>query len=210
MALVALSASYGAAGSRIGPTLAERLGVPFLDRAIPLAVAERLEVSFDDAAAHDGQASGSWLERMLSGFIGVASGVPAPLPADVFSSDDFRLATEEVLLHQASTGEGVILGRACALVLRERPEVLRVRLDGPEEARLEQAMRIQGIDRETARERMRQTDRARDAYVRHFYGADPRDMSIFHLVIDSTALPWDTVSRLVVTAARARGFEAGA
>src|SRR5205085_3553900 len=142
MALVALSASYGAAGSRIGPTLAERLGVPFLDRAIPLAVAERLEVSFDDAAAHDGQASGSWLERMLSGFIGVDSGVPAPLPADVFSSDDFRLATEEVLLHQASTGEGVILGRAAVVVLREDPRALRVRVTGPAERRVEQAMRM--------------------------------------------------------------------
>ena len=40
--LIALSAAYGAGGSIIGPALADRLGVPFLDRAIPLAVADRL------------------------------------------------------------------------------------------------------------------------------------------------------------------------
>jgi hypothetical protein len=63
--LVALSAAYGAGGSRIGPALAERLGVPFVDRAIPGAVAERLSVPLDDAAAHDEQTSTSWIERML-------------------------------------------------------------------------------------------------------------------------------------------------
>ena len=70
MTLVAISASYGAGGSRVGPALAERLGVPFVDRAIPMAVAERLDVSPDDATAYDEQAPGGWLERMLRGFIG--------------------------------------------------------------------------------------------------------------------------------------------
>ena len=39
MTLVTLSASYGAGGSRIGPELADKLGVPFVDRAIPVTVA---------------------------------------------------------------------------------------------------------------------------------------------------------------------------
>jgi cytidylate kinase len=50
---------------------------------------------------------------------------------------------------------------------------------------------------------MRQTDRARDAYVRHFYAADPRDPSIFHLMIDSTAIPLDDCVELIAGAARA-------
>ena len=106
MTLVALSASYGAGGSIVGPALAERLDVPFLDRAIPLAVADRLHVPYDDAAAHDEQVRTSWLERVLSGYVGGEAGVPAPLPADTFSSEDFRRATEEVLLQQAATGSG--------------------------------------------------------------------------------------------------------
>ena len=39
MTIVTVSASYGALGSEVGPRLAERLGVPFLDRAIPSEVA---------------------------------------------------------------------------------------------------------------------------------------------------------------------------
>ena len=64
--MIALSASYGAGGSVIGPALAARLEVPFLDRAIPLAVANRLHVPYDDAVAHDEQVSTGWLERVVT------------------------------------------------------------------------------------------------------------------------------------------------
>ena len=43
-ALVTISAAYGAGGSLIGPRVAERLGVRFLDRALPVSVADQLEV----------------------------------------------------------------------------------------------------------------------------------------------------------------------
>src|SRR4051794_4985849 len=39
--VVTIAALYGAGGSRIAASVAERLGVPFLDRAIPPAVARR-------------------------------------------------------------------------------------------------------------------------------------------------------------------------
>jgi hypothetical protein len=91
--LIALSAAYGAGGSIIGAALAERLGVPFLDRAIPLAVADRLEVSYDDAAAHDEKVGAGWLERVLTAFATGDPGVPTPLPDDALSADDFRRST---------------------------------------------------------------------------------------------------------------------
>ena len=104
MTLVALSASYGAGGSVIGSALAEPLGVPFIDRAIPLAVADHLHVPYDDAAAHDEQVSTGWLGRLLSGFVGGDVAAPVPHPADTVSADDFRRAAEEVLLAQAEMG----------------------------------------------------------------------------------------------------------
>ena len=39
--VVTIAALYGASGTIIGPRVAERLGVPFLDREIPEGVAER-------------------------------------------------------------------------------------------------------------------------------------------------------------------------
>ena len=95
----------------------------------------------------------------------------------------------------------VILGRAAAVVLRDEPAALHVRLDGPRERRLEQAMRLERVDRETAERHMRETDRAREAYVRQFYDADARDQSLYHLVLDSTALGLETCVAVIATAA---------
>jgi cytidylate kinase len=202
--LIALSASYGAGGSVVGPQVAERLGVPFVDRAIPAAVAETLDVPLSEALDHD-ESIGTAMDRLLRHFAPLsATYASGPAGEALLSGDHYRVATERVIAQHADAGRGVILGRACAAVLRDRDEVLRVRLDGPAERRIEQAMRVQGIDRETATRRMRQTDRARDAYMRHFYGADPRDCGLFDLVIDSTAIPLDTCVELIVTAARSR------
>ena len=202
MTLVALSAAYGAGGTEIGPQVAERLGVPFLDRAIPLQVAEHLDVPVDEAAAHDEEASESFLDRVLRGFIGTDVGAPAPVPPESFTSEDFRRATEEVLLRQARTGEGVILGRAAVIVLREDPEVLRVRLGGPPEQRIRQAMRLGERDEATAREALQRLDRTHADYARQFYGADITDCSLYHVVLDSTALGLDECTELIVDAAR--------
>jgi cytidylate kinase len=205
MTLVALSASYGAGGSVIGPALAERLGVPFVDRAIPLAVADRLHVPYDDAAAHDEHVSTGWLERVLSGFAGGDTGAPAPLPADTCSSEDFRRATEEVLLAQAATGEGVILGRGAVVVLRSSaPAALRVRLDGPAQERVRQAMRLDpGLDAASAERALRQFDRTHAAYLEQFYGVGVRDPALYHLTLDSTAIEFDVCVELIARAARA-------
>jgi cytidylate kinase len=204
MTLVAISASYGAGGSQIAPALAERLGVPFVDRAIPMAVAEELDISYDDAATLDQQLGRSWLERVLSGFIGGDTGVPSPAPAATVTSDDFRRATEEALVTQAATGRGVILGRGAVVVLRDDPRALRVRLDGPADRRLEQAMRLGNTDRETAERAMKRLDRVHFDYAKHFYGIELRDISLYHVVLDSTALPFETCVDLLAAAALQR------
>jgi cytidylate kinase len=203
MTLVALSASYGAGGSIVGPAVAERLDVPFIDRAIPLAVADRLRVPYDDAAAHDEQVSTGWLERVLSGFVGGDTGAPAPLPPEMFSSEDFRRATEEVLLHQAATGEGVILGRGSVVLLREDPRALRVRLDGPADRRIDHARRLDPrLDRETAERALRKFDRTHAAYLQQYYGVDIHDSTLYHLVLDSTRIELDACVEMIARAAR--------
>jgi hypothetical protein len=209
MTVVTLSASYGAGGSHVGPRLADRLAVAFIDRVIPTAVAERLAVPLDDALAHDDAVRGV-LERVLMRFAPAAQAFSgAATPPEMLDERSFLRATEEVIRERCSEGSGVILGRAAAVVLRDRAGALHVRLDGPPERRLAQAMALDGSDRETAERRMRETDRAREAYVQQFYGVDARDAGLYHLVLDSTALPLDACVELIALAAAARAEHAG-
>lgn len=201
--LVTISAAYGAGGSVVGPALAQRLGVPFVDRAIPVAVAERLDIHPEEAAAHEDVAPATfsrWLAQFAPAvqlFAGAVVAGATPATDD----EQFRAATEEVLRQHASDQTGaVILGRAAAIVLRDVPGALHVRLDGPQDARLRQAMRVRNVDAETAAEEMRATDTAREAYVRHWYRVDPREPGLYHLVLDATALELSGCVELIVLA----------
>lgn len=207
MTLVAISAAYGAAGSKIAPALAQRLGVPFLDRGLTLAVAEQLDVSLDEALAHEEPAQGpGLLERLLKGFVGAdSSGAPAPLSAaEAVSADDFHRAAREVLCAQADRGEGVILGRGAAAALRDNPHVLRVRLTGPIDRRIEQAMRLGGVGRETAERALHSFDRAHAEYLRRFYDVDINDPGLYHLMIDATSFPAEFCVELIAQAVAPR------
>jgi cytidylate kinase-like protein len=198
-----LSASYGAGGSHIGPRLAERLGLPFLDRVIPTSVAERLAVPLADALAHD-DAVRSVLERLLLRFAPAAQTFAGALPAnELVDERSYLRCTEDIIRERAREG-GVILGRAAAVVLGDDPHALHVRLDAPPERRIVQAMKFRGVDRDTAERELRETDRAREAYVQQFYGVDARDPALYHLVLDSTVLGIDTCLDLVVRAAGSR------
>jgi cytidylate kinase len=206
MTLITLSAPYGAGGSQVGPEVARRLGVPFVDRAIPTAVAERLSVPLDEAVDRDESAGGA-LTRMTVwlGQVGQAFGAPGAIPIESVEEEDYRRATEQVLREYAESPAGaVILGRAGAIVLREQAGALHVRLDGAIEARVRQGMAVVGVDRATAERHIDETDKARRAYVNHFYRCDPRDAALYHLVIDSTAIPLDACAEIIVAAARAR------
>jgi cytidylate kinase len=195
--VVTISASYGAGGSWIGPQVAERLGCQFVDRAIPVQVAERLDVPVAHAEVHD-EAAAPRFTRLLARLPNT-SGVVVPEA----TSPDFCRATEGLLIEAADAGDVVVLGRAGAIVLRDRAGAFHVRLDGPAEPRVFQAMRVESIDEDEARRRQRNSDRARIDYVKHFYRADPRDPRHYHMVLDSTAVPLPTCVELIVTAAHA-------
>jgi cytidylate kinase len=198
--LVTISASYGAGGSRVGPALAERLGVEFLDRAIPTRVADRLAVPLDDALAHD-EALGDAVGRLASTFALLPELAGAMAQAGILAGEDYRRETERLILEHREQG-AVVLGRAGAVILRDEEQALHVRLDGPPERRVRQAMRFEGLGRQDAERLRRDGDRAREAYVRHFYSCDARDPALYHLVIDSTRFATDTVVEIVASATR--------
>jgi cytidylate kinase len=204
--IVTISAAYGAGGADVGPAVAERLGLTFHDRAIPAQVAGRLGVPLSEAEANDERvARGLW--RLVASLGTMPDPVGGVVPVtQVPDERAFRQQTERVLGEIAAGAGGVVLGRAAALVVGDRADALHVRLDGPPERRLAAAVARSGRPREEVRREMTANDTAREAYVRHFYRCDPASAALYHLVIDSTALPLDTVVDLVVLAARARGI----
>ena len=205
MPVITISSTYGAGGTPIAEAVADSLGWQLVSRAIPAQVAERLAVPIERALARDDRLH-TGLGRLLFAraavfLAGAGAGTVGTERAD---DDDFKVHTEEVIRSIADTSSAVVVGRAAAHILAGRPDALHVRLDGPVEARVRQAMAELGISEAEARRALRETDRARRLYVRHFYGADWSNPSAYHLVLDSTAIPLEACTEVVLTAARGR------
>lgn len=195
-----ISAAYGAGGSRVGPMVAERLGVPFGERVMRRSVADRVAGPLAEVS-REHQPVGRSLGRLLRQIAGEDRG-DTTAEADRDADDAYRVANEQAI-REIVEGGGVLLGRAGGVVLRDFPGALHVRLTGPAELRVHQAMFIEEIDEPTARWRQATEDMARDAYVRHFYGVDPEDPALYHLTIDSTRLSLGACVEAVAGAALA-------
>ena len=204
MGTITIAATYGAGGSIIGPAVAERLGLPFVDRAIPTAVVGRIHDPLVSALADDSTA-GSNVGRLLNSvlsYTGLFAGVP--IDAEQLGVAPEVGQTEVAIRALAAGGGAVILGRAGVFVLKDRTDVFHVRLDGDVEARRRAAMAHDGLDYKAAVKMQQDTDQARRVYVSHFYpraGAwdDPRH---YHMVLDSTAISSDVCIELIVRCSR--------
>lgn len=188
--LVTVAAEHGAAGDIVAARVAEELDVPFLDRALPAAL----------AAAEEGEQQSGLVGRLAR-----ASTMLAQEPVERIDYEEGRIRAElaEFLTRASATG-GVVLGRGGAVVLADTPTSLHVLLSGGHDGRVARVAAREEIGREEAQRRVRAHDRARKEYLRRFFDADADDRTLYHLIVDTVALGIDASIELVVAASRAR------
>jgi cytidylate kinase len=203
--LITVSASYGAGGSVVAPALAGRLGLPFLQRVTTSEGHPAAPGPCDEQMTEE-EVKATPVHRLLAAFTEAMPAGPTQSPPSSHHQDHHLRGHGEAGIQRllAAGAGGVILGRAAAVVLG-KDRGYHVRLDGPAERRVAHGAVIEGISEEEARARLRAADKARTAYVRRLYRTDPADPALYHLVIDSTAIPLDTVTELILAAVRAHG-----
>jgi cytidylate kinase len=203
-AVVTIAALYGSGGRRIGRRVAERLGVQFLDRAIPSTVAKRAGLPEAAVADVDEKPHSRW-QRLLAIVGRTSPATGASGQVERLDLEERRLRAEiEQFLADASRSGGVVLGRGGAIVLAEVPGALHVYLGGDRQARIERVMEWQGLDREAAAHRVKVNDRARREFVRSAYGVEGDNPHLYHLMVDASALGVDVCVDLIVAASESR------
>ena len=205
--VVTIAGLYATGGHIIGPRVAERLGVRFLDRAIPDAIARQMgasEAAVESTEEHRQSGVGRLLEALAL--------VPLPTtgePAGPQQIDDRTMQWQiEEFMARASASGGVVIGRGGAVVLASVPGTLHVFLQGSRDARVKRVMDDQRVNRETAEHRVDAHDRARREYVRQRYGVEGDDPTLYHLVIDGCAFDVDSIVDFIVKASQLRLREA--
>ena len=195
--VITVSAPLGAGGDQVAQRLAEQLNLPFVDRAIPAAVAEQLSVPVALAQARDERRESRALRLLVS----AANTEPLfglEVPAIDFDDEDqFRLATEAQLWKLAATSGGVILGRVGAVILAGHPRAIHVRVAASRATRCHRVHEYGGLDESAALRLIDRTDRARAGYAHHLYGADLSDPGLYDLIVATDKLSIDDAAQVV-------------
>lgn len=203
--VVTISATYGAGGTLIAPAVAQRLGLPFADRLIPTQGIDPPSGEAVTEAELATEPRGA-LARSLTALAG-AWVIPGPIDT-VDMPERVRAEVEASIQRLVEDGGAVILGRAAAVVLEGKAHAFHVRLDGPRDRRAQRGSQWEHTDIATAGQHLKASDAARARYVKHLYRRDPADPTLYHLQLDTTVLPIDVCTDIVVTAAGAFWAEA--
>lgn len=198
--VITLFEAYGSGAGYVGPRVAEQLRLPYHEQAFS---SEQLE---QDAADREQE---SVLSRVFTG-LGRTSygGLSAATTAGGVSEiqrDDHELVTENTrIVREYAAQGGVIFGRNGALILKNHPAALHVRLDGPVKARVERAATDFDISTARAAKRQKREDEVRAEMSLTFYGWDPRKIDHYDLVLNTGQLDLDTAVAIIVQAARVK------
>ena len=199
--LVTVSASYGAGGSVVAPALARAARRPFpatgndqrrrLARG-PEPCAERL------AAGRGRPHAGAPAARLVH-----ARDAGRPHPVTAVAPPSGRAPAPPLRGRHSATWPPPARASSWAGARRwcsARTAGSTCGSTGRQAQRVAQGAAIEGVSYDEARRHIETADRARTAYVRRLYRADPADPRHYHLLIDSTAIPLDAVVEIILRA----------
>jgi cytidylate kinase len=166
---VAMSETVGSGGTEIGRALAVALGWEFADREIITKAAE----SFGEGVVELKHATEE-----------------KPTLWDRFRQSQQRYATyvEATVLEMAARDNGVLVGRASTVILRDVRHALRVRVIASESMRAQRIERQQGLTAEAALESVRHADHDLGARVRFLYHLDWEAPLLYDIVLNTERL----------------------
>ncbi|HEX6534703.1 MAG TPA: cytidylate kinase-like family protein [Gemmatimonadaceae bacterium] len=200
--VIALSREYGAGGSELGVLLGEQLGWPVLDRELARRIAARLRCRCEDVELVDEHAP-TLLERIAAAFTVVPSDAPVLPDAPGTPDPDAMVhATRAVVLEAARTPPLVIIGHGATCLLRDRRDLLRVRVTAPFHVRVHRVASRTGVSARQAADDVRRRDWDRKHYLERYYRQDTNDPNLYDMQINTATIPLETAARMVVSLVR--------
>lgn len=107
------------------------------------------------------------------------------------------MKTSRTILHLASMGHAILVGRGASVLGRRLSGGVHVRLIGSEKRRLEWMKEYYKLPEPEARAAMERLDSGRRNYVRKYFREDVRDPLLYDLVINTDHVEYEKAAALV-------------
>ena len=189
--VITLNRELGSGGRTIGRLIAERLGVPFYDKALINALEEKYGLTTDEIERMKGRSHSWWADFKRAMNIGAELNAKQysnyhidteKLP-DALSTDEIFATEQEVLCGIADDESCVIAGRCGFYVFREHPNHLSILIQASMESRVARVASKRNITPEKARDIIEHVDKMRENYVNKYTGTSRYDTRNYDLVL---------------------------
>ena len=182
--VITINRELGSGGRTVGRLLAEKLGVPFYDKALIKALEEKYNLTSEEIERMKGRSNNWWsdFERIVSLGHGMKLDTPSK-NIDVVTTNVLFKAEKEILEGIAHDESCVITGRLAFFVLKAHPNQLSILIQAPMKNRLERVMRKQNVSEEEAANLINKIDKMREEYVKKFANTSRYDTRNYDLVI---------------------------
>lgn len=194
--VITVARETGSGGHNVTRKLSETLGIPYYDRDLLRKASEVSGIHERLFGAADERIG---LKEMLSAAEKVYTGEILPPDSDDYISTRNLFSFQAKIIKElADTESCIILGRCANYLLADRPNVLRIFIHAPLEARLARvsAYSLAWSQREVGKH-IRTEDKRRAAYYHYYTGEEWRDAAGYDLSLDSDALGEDGCVALV-------------
>jgi cytidylate kinase len=204
MPVITISRQYGSYGDAAAELLCDKLCYRILDKNLMRRLAAEVGVTSKKVVdlSEDQYRPRTLLERLWAN-APPRTRDPVVWAQYVEAEAREHLATEMVgqLIRTAyERGNVVIVGRGGQVVLRDKPDVLHVRLLAPLAIRVRRHQIRAGLTVEEARKEVIERDRASAEFVRRYHDADVDDPTLYDLSINTGKLPWEVAADLIIGA----------
>ena len=193
--IITINRELGSGGRTVGRKLAEKLGVPYYDKALIQALQERYNLSAEEIERLKGQEQGWWAEfkRKMT-----FSESEYELNQTGIETEDVFRAETQILKALAKDDSCVIAGRSGFYIFREHPNHLNIFIQASMPCRMARVAREQSMSREEARLTIEKVDKMRENYMGELVGASRYDTRNYQLVLSMDELTEDAAVEIIM------------
>ena len=204
--VITINRELGSGGKTVAKKLAEKLGVPFYDKAHLQSLEDKEGLTDEEIKRLKTKKRTWWpdLKKLVELDGGFAVSIYDNLPNFAVpekNDTDEKFRTEQEILKGIADAEScVVAGRCSFVTFKDHPNHLNVWIQSPVESRIDRVMKKKGIaTREEAEKFIKDVDKMREDYVKRHTGASRYDSRNFDLVVSMNGRTEDEAVDLIMT-----------
>jgi cytidylate kinase len=201
--VITINRELGSGGRTVGRLVAEKLGVPFYDKALIRALEEKYDLTTEEIERLKSRKRSWWADFKRVMIVGEdaanSTAYYVGSDADLLTTEALFKAEKEILMGIAEEESCVIAGRSAFFVLSGHPNRLSVLIQAPIEYRVERVMKKQNMNWKEAMKTINKIDKMREEYVKNYAQTSRYDTRNYDLVINMAGKTEEEAANLILS-----------